>query len=151
MSKHWSPLALAFALVACGDYPVGPSAASEGPWPEPSVPTLIDQNPDPDIFQAILVAGTGIKEYLPGKPATVFAYRDGSWADLKGTVPGPTIEAKQGDRIMVLFKNELPFPLTVHWHGLRLPNASDPGSRRAKRRFRPPRNSSVAPGQAGAT
>jgi zinc transporter ZupT len=35
-----------------------------------------------------------------------------------GTVPGPTIHVRQGDRVRVVLINELPEPTTVHWHGL---------------------------------
>ncbi len=35
-----------------------------------------------------------------------------------GTVPGPTIHVRQGDRVRVVLVNELPAPTTIHWHGL---------------------------------
>lgn len=42
-----------------------------------------------------------------------------------GSVPGPTIEAFEGDRIRVILKNELPEPTSIHWHGLEVPNDQD--------------------------
>ncbi len=42
-----------------------------------------------------------------------------------GTVPGPTIRAMQGDRLRVAVTNDLVEPITVHWHGLRVPNDMD--------------------------
>jgi FtsP/CotA-like multicopper oxidase with cupredoxin domain len=42
-----------------------------------------------------------------------------------GDIPGPVIRAKVGDRLIVHFKNSLPQPTTVHWHGVRLPFAMD--------------------------
>lgn len=42
-----------------------------------------------------------------------------------GTVPGPTIRVKRGQEVRVRLLNELPEPTTIHWHGLRLPNAMD--------------------------
>lgn len=42
-----------------------------------------------------------------------------------GEVPGPTIECVQGDRIRIIFKNELPEPSSIHWHGIELPNDMD--------------------------
>jgi FtsP/CotA-like multicopper oxidase with cupredoxin domain len=42
-----------------------------------------------------------------------------------GRVPGPTIEAEVGDRLLVELKNELREPTTIHWHGIRLPAAMD--------------------------
>jgi FtsP/CotA-like multicopper oxidase with cupredoxin domain len=42
-----------------------------------------------------------------------------------GQVPGPTIEAKVGDTLVVRLKNSLPEATTIHWHGVRLPAAMD--------------------------
>ena len=35
-----------------------------------------------------------------------------------GTVPGPTLHVRAGDRVRVIFTNHLPEPTTIHWHGL---------------------------------
>jgi FtsP/CotA-like multicopper oxidase with cupredoxin domain len=40
-------------------------------------------------------------------------------------VPGPDIRVRQGERIRVVVDNRLPEDTTVHWHGIRLPNAMD--------------------------
>ena len=42
-----------------------------------------------------------------------------------GTVPGPELRFKQGERLRVELQNLLPRDTTVHWHGIRLPNAMD--------------------------
>jgi FtsP/CotA-like multicopper oxidase with cupredoxin domain len=42
-----------------------------------------------------------------------------------GSVPGPEIRARQGDRLRVRVRNELNEETTVHWHGIRLPNDMD--------------------------
>lgn len=42
-----------------------------------------------------------------------------------GMVPGPLIRVKEGDRVRVIFKNELPEPTSIHWHGIPVPNAMD--------------------------
>src|SRR5690606_41838053 len=41
------------------------------------------------------------------------------------SLPGPLIRAKVGDRIVVRFRNSLPEPTSIHWHGMRLPNDMD--------------------------
>jgi len=41
------------------------------------------------------------------------------------TVPGPEIRVRQGDRLKVEFENGLDEETTIHWHGVRLPNAMD--------------------------
>jgi FtsP/CotA-like multicopper oxidase with cupredoxin domain len=42
-----------------------------------------------------------------------------------GTVPGPEIRVRQGDRLRVVVENRLGESTTVHWHGVRVPNAMD--------------------------
>ena len=42
-----------------------------------------------------------------------------------GNVPGPEIRLRQGDTLRVSVENRLPQDTTVHWHGLRIPNAMD--------------------------
>ena len=40
-------------------------------------------------------------------------------------VPGPTIRVVDGDRVRVLFTNNLPEATSIHWHGLILDNGMD--------------------------
>jgi FtsP/CotA-like multicopper oxidase with cupredoxin domain len=42
-----------------------------------------------------------------------------------GTVPGPMLRVTQGDRVKVTLINHLPEATTIHWHGVRVPNAMD--------------------------
>jgi len=42
-----------------------------------------------------------------------------------GQSPGPEIRVRQGDRVRIVVENRLPEDTTVHWHGLRVPNAMD--------------------------
>jgi FtsP/CotA-like multicopper oxidase with cupredoxin domain len=42
-----------------------------------------------------------------------------------GSVPGPEIRVRQGERLRIAVENGLEEETTVHWHGLRLPNAMD--------------------------
>ena len=42
-----------------------------------------------------------------------------------GSVPGPVLRYKQGDKVDLRVVNKLPQISTVHWHGLRVPNAMD--------------------------
>ncbi len=46
------------------------------------------------------------------------------WA-FNGQVPGPVIRARQGERLEIKVRNDLPEPTTVHWHGLRVPVGMD--------------------------
>ncbi|HSJ32560.1 MAG TPA: multicopper oxidase family protein, partial [Longimicrobiales bacterium] len=54
---------------------------------------------------------------VPGTTTDAYAYN--------GSVPGPTLELREGDRVRIHFRNELPEPTTVHWHGLHLPFDAD--------------------------
>lgn len=101
-------------VAACG-------GESDSGFPQP--PDLVDTNPDPNIVEVSLVAEPSTAELLPGKTADVWTFRDASAA--KGTLPGPLLQAKLGDHVIVHFQNLLPDPTTIHWHGLRVPNASD--------------------------
>ncbi|MGZ8097376.1 MAG: multicopper oxidase family protein [Methylosarcina sp.] len=51
-------------------------------------------------------------------------YQTAVWA-YNGTVPGPVIRIKLGDTLKVKLTNQLMQPTTVHWHGVRVPNAMD--------------------------
>lgn len=42
-----------------------------------------------------------------------------------GKVPGPTLRLKQGELVRIIVENRLDQDTTVHWHGIRLPNAMD--------------------------
>jgi FtsP/CotA-like multicopper oxidase with cupredoxin domain len=42
-----------------------------------------------------------------------------------GTVPGPELRLRQGERLRIEVENALAVESTVHWHGIRLPNAMD--------------------------
>jgi FtsP/CotA-like multicopper oxidase with cupredoxin domain len=64
-----------------------------------------------------LVAAPAELPLLEGKGLKVWAYN--------GQVPGPTLRVKLGDTVHVHFTNQLPQPTTIHWHGIRVPNAMD--------------------------
>ena len=42
-----------------------------------------------------------------------------------GTVPGPEIRVRQGERLRITVENQLEEETTVHWHGVRVPNPMD--------------------------
>lgn len=42
-----------------------------------------------------------------------------------GTVPGPTIEVTEGDRVRFVVTNRLPEATAIHWHGLEVPLEMD--------------------------
>jgi hypothetical protein len=42
-----------------------------------------------------------------------------------GSLPGPTIEVNEGDRVRITLHNKLPEPTSIHWHGIETPPAMD--------------------------
>jgi FtsP/CotA-like multicopper oxidase with cupredoxin domain len=53
-----------------------------------------------------------------GEPATAILGYDGA-------VPGPTLRINRGEELKLRLVNRLSEPTTIHWHGLRIPNAMD--------------------------
>jgi FtsP/CotA-like multicopper oxidase with cupredoxin domain len=52
-------------------------------------------------------------EFIPGRVVDAWGFN--------GSVPGPTIEVVEGDRVRFVVQNRLPEPFTMHWHGLEIP------------------------------
>ena len=70
--------------------------------------------------QARILRVAPARQHLVGAPnpdTAVWAYDSG--------VPGPELRLRQGERLRIEVQNDLPVDTTVHWHGLRLPNAMD--------------------------
>lgn len=71
----------------------------------------------PPTVEIELVAAVTQLELVPGLRTEVWAYN--------GQFPGPVLEFREGDRVRVRFRNDLPETTTVHWHGMHLPFPSD--------------------------
>lgn len=52
-----------------------------------------------------------VKSKISGQSQTMLAYN--------GSIPGPTIKVAQGDKVNIVFKNDINMESTVHAHGLR--------------------------------
>ncbi len=105
-------------VAACG-------SGDDGPRDLPPLGVLTDLDPAPGVVEVELVAAPATVELLSGLPADVWAFRDGADPEAVGTIPGPMLVASIGDDVIVHFRNELPEPTTIHWHGLRVPNDAD--------------------------
>jgi len=65
-----------------------------------------------------LEAGETPWQIKPGLDVLAWTYN--------GTVPGPQIRVKEGERVKIHLKNTfLPDPVTIHWHGYPVPNPMD--------------------------
>jgi FtsP/CotA-like multicopper oxidase with cupredoxin domain len=80
-------------------------------------PVAIDTNPDPNIVEVTLVAIPALWKFHPGVPTLVWTFN--------GTIPGPTIDAKKDDEVIVHFTNLVDTPMSIHWHGVEVPATMD--------------------------
>lgn len=92
----------------------GAAAAGIVPWPRPG-----QASSHAGLKEVFLKAKPG-RVSLVGKP-----YPDTDVWSYNGIVPGPEIRVRQGSRLRVAVRNDLLEDTTVHWHGVRLPNAMD--------------------------
>jgi FtsP/CotA-like multicopper oxidase with cupredoxin domain len=67
------------------------------------------------VFQ--LRAAPAEVEQIDGRRLAVWSYN--------GQVPGPVLRVRLGESVRVELANDLPQPTTIHWHGVRVPNAMD--------------------------
>ncbi|MPY76156.1 MAG: multicopper oxidase domain-containing protein [Alphaproteobacteria bacterium] len=81
-------------------------------------------------FSAFPAHASAVREYrltaAPGRVPLVGGEHPETavWA-YNGAVPGPEIRAWQGERLRIVVENKLDEETTVHWHGIRVPNAMD--------------------------
>lgn len=80
-------------------------------------PLLVNVSKLPHTVEVNLTAAVTRLALQPGVMSQAFAYN--------GHVPGPTLDVREGDRVIIHFRNELPEATTVHWHGIHLPFESD--------------------------
>ncbi|MGH7461754.1 MAG: multicopper oxidase family protein, partial [Longimicrobiales bacterium] len=64
-----------------------------------------------------LIAEPVKREVWPGKVLDLWGYN--------GSVPGPTIQVNEGDRVRIIVDNHLPEPTSMHWHGFEIPVEMD--------------------------
>lgn len=82
----------------------------------PDVPKLPHRMVD-GVKEFNLIAEVVRTEFAPGRPVDAWGFN--------GSVPGPTIEINQGDRVRVVFDNHLPEMTAIHWHGFEVPMEMD--------------------------
>ena len=122
MLRHAFRRLAGLALIAAVQFSAVPSHAHSADtdlgWQGPARLTeLPDLNPDPHVVEIALDARVASVETAPGHRFDAWTYN--------GTLPGPLIRVRVGDRLVVRFTNNLPQPTTVHWHGLRVPIGMD--------------------------
>ena len=125
-------------------------AGTDGTWPQPEMMPGLTMFP-----ALMALDPPGASPFLPGagidpgtlpraRPRDVIRLGDGDEFDLEaglvrrrihgreyvmygfnGQYPGPLLDVPEAAAVTVNFTNSTAWPMTVHWHGLRLDNASD--------------------------
>lgn len=80
-------------------------------------PVLENRSRTPGTVEATLTAAPGKLALVPGTMTDVYAFN--------GRVPGPTLEVREGDHVVVHYRNALPEAPTICWHGIHLPANQD--------------------------
>jgi FtsP/CotA-like multicopper oxidase with cupredoxin domain len=118
VQRTWPPALLTTYLFGCSaPEEAKPLGQPEGWNDQIRLREPVDLNPDPNVLEINLEARVQDLEILPGTRTPAWTY--------DGALPGPLLRAKVGDRLVVHFRNSLPEPTTIHWHGLRIPAAMD--------------------------
>lgn len=131
-------LLVAAGLFKLGVFPSTPAATNAGTLPPPRIPSgagvpaalnmgmpngttsitsLQAPLTAPHMKQFTLVAQTAMLTLGPG-------LRIPAWT-FNGSSPGPTLRVQQGDLVVVHVVNHLSFGISVHWHGIDVPNSQD--------------------------
>ncbi|MGE0451315.1 MAG: multicopper oxidase family protein [Vicinamibacterales bacterium] len=112
-------LVLAAVLCCSGQISASASDSVQPPgWDEPvRLADVVDYDPDPHVVEVHLEAIPAVVELASGVRVEAWTYN--------GSMPGPLIRIRVGDRLVVRFTNRLPQPTTIHWHGLRIPAQMD--------------------------
>ena len=96
--------------------PPSPREGGAVPVESPDIPKLPWRVEDGvKVFR--LVAEPVRTEFAPGRVVDAWGFN--------GSIPGPTIEVNQGDRVRFIVENDLPELFSTHWHGLEVPIEMD--------------------------
>jgi manganese oxidase len=101
-----------WARPAKGQSPAGENLPVEGPDLPKLEPRLVN-----GVKEFHLIAQPVRTQFLPGRNVDAWGFN--------GSVPGPTMEVNEGDRVRVVFHNMLPEITALHWHGFEVPMEMD--------------------------
>ncbi|MGW0324596.1 multicopper oxidase family protein [Nocardia sp. NPDC003183] len=114
---------LALAPVAyaagCSIRPSAPDSAPGSTRPLPIPPLAASTAGADGVRRFTLRAQPGTTEMIRGKQTPTWGY--------SGSVLGPTVRARRGEKVAFTITNDLPEPTSVHWHGMHLPAKFDGG------------------------
>ena len=132
------------AMAAMHGGSMGGGHATGGGWAMPPMPAWMPEMPSMRGVIPRVAPFVPSGDAPPVRPSSTLRLRDGDTLTLSSTavaravgnrtfigyafnaqVPGPLLEVAQGATIIVRFHNGIDQPSAVHWHGVRLENASD--------------------------
>jgi FtsP/CotA-like multicopper oxidase with cupredoxin domain len=125
-SRTSRPLAIAVAVIVAA---AAVWAGAVRPWQDDDTTKTIEPN-DPVVAvaeQARRADDAIVRDVTLTAAAATIDLGDRTvqtWA-FNGTVPGPEIRLRVGEVLRAQVRNELPDPLTIHWHGIALRNDMD--------------------------
>ena len=107
-------------------------AKKETSAPRVSTPSQSSANvpvETPDVAKLPFTLDNGVKVFHLSaevvKTTLLLGMREMIGWGYNGSVPGPTIEVNEGDRVRITLHNQLPEPTSIHWHGIETPPAMD--------------------------
>lgn len=107
---------LAGGAVAAYRLTGGAGTSAVGPHSPPVARVEAARATNGRVVDVALTAAPGAVD-LTGRVARTWLYN--------GTLPGPAVRVRPGDRLRATLTNRLPAPTTVHWHGLALRDDMD--------------------------
>jgi FtsP/CotA-like multicopper oxidase with cupredoxin domain len=121
-------------LIACLLLALGAQQAGATSLDRPVI-DVVDINPDPNIFEAVLSADEQVAT-IDGTDVQTLIYKDvnraGGYPAVSDGIPVPQIVIDVGDEVIVTLTNDFENPCdaiacdtSIHWHGLELDNDSD--------------------------
>lgn len=102
---------MATAISLSGFLSAASTAPSWGPHIQPSVAN--DTNAESNVVEVSFRAAPLDWRFGNRQPIA-------GWG-INGSIPGPTIEALEDDRVIVHFQNDLPDPIRLYWYGIETP------------------------------
>ena len=110
------------------EHHMAPEPASDVPRQETAKDAAFLPVETPDVPKLPYELDNGVKvfhliaepvktEFLPGRAVDAWGYN--------GSIPGPTIEVVEGDRVRIIVDNHLPELTSMHWHGFEIPIEMD--------------------------
>jgi FtsP/CotA-like multicopper oxidase with cupredoxin domain len=116
--KNWSALA-AFAIAGALAWYMASTLGGAFPTSVSGLPDVaaaaeVVEIPDGGTYT---ITAAPVTKKINGRAVRMLAYN--------GSIPGPTLKARQGSTFTVVFRNDTELENTIHWHGVRLEEASD--------------------------